>query len=102
MKTVRILAAAMRIAGLFLSGIALADDDDHERARQAVESGKALPLSQLLDTVSGSIKGEVVGVEIEREQGRYYYELKIVSPEGKLREVLVDALTAEIVRNEED
>ena len=102
MKPMRTLAAATLIAALGLSVTALADDDDQERARHALESGQALPLSRLLESVSGRVGGEIVGVEIEREHGRYYYELKIVSPDGRLRELLVDALTAEIVSHEED
>lgn len=102
MKTIPKLVLSVLMSVIFLAGIASADDDDHERARDALEAGEVLPLNRLLDEVATRIDGEVVSVEIEREHGRYYYELKIVAPGGRLREVLVDALTAEIVEHEED
>jgi uncharacterized membrane protein YkoI len=44
----------------------------------------------------------VAGVEFERKRGRYVYEFKVVTSTGKLREVYVDAMTAEIVKSEDD
>jgi uncharacterized membrane protein YkoI len=44
----------------------------------------------------------VVGVELDHERGRYVYEFKVITPTGKLREVYVDAMTAEIVKSEDD
>jgi uncharacterized membrane protein YkoI len=88
------------------SGLALAgdrdDDRDHERARRALEEGRARPLAEILDRVGGQLGGEVVGVEFEREKGRYIYEFKVVAPDGRLREVYVDAMTAEILKSEDD
>ncbi|MCB1463918.1 MAG: PepSY domain-containing protein [Nitratireductor sp.] len=102
MKTVPGTFLAALLAALLLCGVALADDDDHERARQALESGKAKPLSQVLEAVSARIDGEVVGVEFDNEDGRYVYELKIITPSGHLREMHVDALTARIIEHGDD
>jgi uncharacterized membrane protein YkoI len=78
------------------------DDDDHERAREALESGMAKPLSEVLDGARGKLNGEIVGVEIEREKGRYIYEFKVIAPSGRMREIHVDALTLEILKHEDD
>jgi uncharacterized membrane protein YkoI len=102
MKAFRIIIMAALAAALTLVRVAFAGDDDHERARRAVERGEAMPLSQVLDSVSAKVGGEVVGVEIDHEDGRYVYEFKVITPDGRLREVLVDALTAEILRHEDD
>ena len=61
-----------------------------------------MPLASILREVGQRFDGDVVGVEFEREGGRYVYELKIVSPDGRLREVYVDARTAEIISDETD
>ena len=75
---------------------------DHERARRALEEGRARPLADILTQVRGRLGGEVIDVEFDRENGRYIYELKVITPAGQLREVHVDALTAEILKDEED
>lgn len=78
------------------------DEDDHDRALQALEGGLARPLSRILDNMGDRLGGEVIGVKFERKDERWIYELKVITPAGRLREVHVDALTAEIVRDEED
>lgn len=89
-------------------GLAHADDrengdhHDHERARRALEEGRARPLAEILDRVRDRLGGEVVGVEFEREKGHYVYEFKVITPGGRLREVYVDAMTAEILKSEVD
>jgi uncharacterized membrane protein YkoI len=75
---------------------------DHDRARHALEEGRALPLAAILDRVAGRLGGEVVGVEFDREKGRYVYEFRVITPAGRLQEVLVDAKTAEILKREDD
>ncbi|MCI0429979.1 MAG: PepSY domain-containing protein [Rhodospirillales bacterium] len=46
--------------------------------------------------------GEVVGVELDRQDGRYVYEFKVITSAGRLREIYVDALTAELLKSEDD
>lgn len=90
--------------GLAAAGsVAMAGDrEDHDRARRALEEGRARPLAEILERVGDRIGGEVVGVEFDREDGRYVYEFDVVTPDGRLRELHVDALTAEIVKSEDD
>lgn len=96
-----VFALALTVAS---SGGAYPGDDrrDHERARRALEEGRARPLADILTQVRGRLGGEVIDVELDRENGRYIYELKVITPAGQLREVHVDALTAEILKDEED
>jgi uncharacterized membrane protein YkoI len=47
--------------------------------------------------------GEIVGVELETDvPGALVYEFKILTPEGKLKEVDVDAKTAKILKVEDE
>jgi uncharacterized membrane protein YkoI len=80
------------------------EDDDHsyDRARRAVRRGEILPMVRLLQALRTQIPGEVVDVELEREDGRWVYEFKIVDDKGWLREVYVDAQTGEILSREHD
>ena len=96
------LAMLLPLAGGSVAWSDGRDDDDHDLAREALENDRAKPLVELLEMVEGRIDGEIVGIEFEREDGRYVYELKIVTPEGRLREIYVDAMTAEILSSELD
>lgn len=102
-----LLASAFLIAGGRIAyGGDDGDDDhdheDHDRAFRALREGEARPLADILEKVEEQFGGDVVGIEFERENGRYVYELKIVAADGRLREVYVDAMTAEILSGERD
>ena len=83
-----------------LSDDKIGGEHDHERARRALERGEIRPLSEILASVRARIPGEVVKVEIEREDGVWVYELKIVAKDGRFLEVYVDAKTARIIKIE--
>ena len=78
------------------------DDHAHDRARQAVDRGEALPIAELLKRLKTGYPGEVVGVEFEREHGRWVYEFKIIDSGGRLLEVYVDAQTGTVLSTEQD
>ena len=76
---------------------------DHDRAREALERGEALPLAEILARVRPELGGEVVGVSFERDRGndgRWIYEFKVIRPDGRLVEVDVDARTARVLKRE--
>ncbi|HEX7072693.1 MAG TPA: PepSY domain-containing protein [Hyphomicrobiaceae bacterium] len=108
----RTLLLALAALGTGSPALARGDDDrshrkrssrhDHEQARRALEEGRARPLADILAEVRPRLGGEVIDVEFEREDGRYVYEFKVITPAGQLREIEVDALTAEILKDEAD
>ena len=79
-------------------------DDDHayDRARRAVDRGETLPIAELLKRLKTQIPGEVVGIEFEREHGRWMYEFKIIDDSGRLLEVYMDAQTGAVLSMEAD
>jgi uncharacterized membrane protein YkoI len=90
------------VATVLMAPFARADDDDHEHARRALERGDVLPLAQILDIVGGRLGGQLVDVEFDEKDGRFVYELKVMSPGGRLSEIEVDAATAAILKREDD
>lgn len=80
-----------------IAGPALADRDDHDRARRALEAGEVLPLSEILAAVEAVRPGRVIEVELERDDGRWVYELELVAPDGRILEIEIDAATADIL-----
>jgi uncharacterized membrane protein YkoI len=94
----------MSCAALVVGSVALpalADRRDHDLARDAVRSGQALPLSEILSQVRPQLDGEIVHVEFEREDGRFLYEFRVIGGDGRLRRVHVDAATARILEKED-
>ena len=82
----------------------LARGDDPERrdeVRRAVEAGEVLPLAQILERLRDKVSGDVTGIEIDREDGRWRYEFRVIERSGRVLEVHVDARTGNIERIEE-
>jgi uncharacterized membrane protein YkoI len=72
----------------------LADADDHDRARSALERGQILPLTDILAIARDRVgDGRLIGVEFEYHEGRYIYELEMITPDGRMIELELDAAT---------
>lgn len=82
------------------------NDRDHDRhrrdqVRHAVEAGEIKSLADILQAVQGKLPGNVAGVEVERDDGRWRYEFRVVDDKGRLYEVTVDARSGEIEKIKE-
>jgi hypothetical protein len=75
---------------------------DHEFAHRALQEGRARPLADILTIAKDNIRGEVIGVELEERAGAMVYELKVLRPNGELVELYLDALTAAVLKQDED
>ena len=78
----------------------LDNDSDHDRARDLLEHGEIVPLSEIIAHISDEHPGEVVGVSLVRMRGRWVYQFKIQTGDGKLGELSVDAKSMGVVRAE--
>ncbi|CAJ0874185.1 hypothetical protein AMST5_02577 [freshwater sediment metagenome] len=63
----------------------------------AAQSGDMLPLETVIAQVRESVGGNVVGIELERERGRWVYEVKVVGSDGRITEMEVDAHTGSVI-----
>ena len=77
------------------------DDLGREDVRHAVETGEIRSLADIIAAVRGKLPGEVAGVEIERKNGHWRYEFRVVDSQGRLFEVYIDARNGEIQRIKE-
>ena len=94
-----VLAAA--VAALLWTGAAVAGPHDQEAVRLAVSRGEIRPLADILAGIRDQLPGDVVGVEVENEKGRWVYELRVLDPKGRLFDVYVDARDGAIQRIKE-
>ncbi|HMS80762.1 MAG TPA: PepSY domain-containing protein, partial [Burkholderiaceae bacterium] len=61
-------------------------------------AGVVLPLRTLVERLAREHPGEVLEVELEREDGRWVYEIKLLQPGGRLVKLEVDAATGQVLR----
>jgi uncharacterized membrane protein YkoI len=99
----KLIAPAILVAAAVLLAAAplRAEASGHDAVRHAVERGEIRALTDILTIVRGKLPGEVTGVEIERKNGRWLYEFRVVDGNGRLFEVYVDAKSGEIERIKE-
>ena len=77
--------------------------DDHVEARALLQRGEILPLSRILAIVQQRVPGDVV--EVELEHGKHHgweYEVKVLTAQGRVREVKLNARTGEVRKVEDD
>lgn len=102
-----LLAAAAMLALGGMAGPGHGDSRGRSRSelsedeiRDAVRRGEIRPYAEILPVATKALPGEVVSVKVKRRHGRLVYELKIITAEGRLREIYIDATTLEIVKVE--
>lgn len=82
-------------------GAGFADDDNDanslDHVHMAVKRGEIKPLGELLGKLHSQFPGDVIDVEIERENSKWIYEFKLVSDSGRLLEIYMDAATGKIL-----
>ncbi len=101
------MTAGRKIFGLWLCCLigfvalarpAIADDFiDHDRARQALEAGELLPLKTVLERVERDTPGNVLEVELERQNDNWVYEIKLLLSGGARVKLWVNARDGKII-----
>lgn len=96
--------ASLLVLLLVLPGPAFADDDrdDAERASRGMRSGEFLPFAQLARAALERYPGRIVEAELDEDDGRILYEIKVLQSNGRVVEVEVDARTGRILDVDED
>ena len=85
-----------------LAGAPASASEDADRARQALEKGEIRPLDEILHAAREAVPGDVVSVDLKRDDGRWRYKLRILGADGKRRTVKVDAGSAKILDDDDD
>lgn len=102
----RELPRAARYLALVLMAVcslAAARDLDQDEALALRQQGIILPLEQLLEAALGRYPGaRLLEAELEEKHERYEYEVELLTPEGVVREIKLDARTGALLKDEED
>ncbi|MNE81527.1 Peptidase propeptide and YPEB domain protein [compost metagenome] len=102
--TVRLRTAQVALAALLaLCSMASARDLDQDEALRLRQQGIILPLEQLLNDALGRYPGAtLLEAELEEKHDRYEYEVELLTPEGVVREIKLDATNGALLKDEED
>jgi uncharacterized membrane protein YkoI len=76
------------------------EDHDEDRARHALEAGEVMALDRVLAALRDAVPGEISSIELERERGIWVYEFMVISREGNMLKVRVDAKTGKLIKPE--
>lgn len=99
----RVTPAALLWCSLLSAGLAptARASDDHDQAQRAVQAGEVMPLRRVLERLDREHPGQVLDVELEREDGRWVYEIKLLQPNGQRVKLTLDARSAELLERRE-
>jgi len=75
---------------------------DHIEASRLRNSGEILPLEVMLENVRQSYPGKILEVELKKEHDRLIYEVEILSEDGVVTEVYIDARTGKLLFAKEE
>ncbi len=101
MRTRRQTMTALALATVMaIPNLAAAGRDSDEARRLAPRAG-LLSLQEAVDAAEKAFGGRAVEAELEREDGRRVYEVKLVR-DGERLEVYVDARTGEVIGPERE
>ena len=84
---------------LLSPGLAVADSQQ-ERARAAYSKGEIMSLSDIRRNVHRDFEGEIIGTQFRATnggEGRYIYKFRVLSPEGNVTTIDVDARTSRVL-----
>ena len=95
-----LLVAIGAVSGV---GVLQADDSDAadaRAARRALDAGEIQPLGRLLAQVERDCRGRFVEMELEEDDGRWVYEIKLLGPHGDVAELEYDAADLRLLEAE--
>lgn len=97
----RIVALALALAAAVIAAsppVSAFSGSEQEEARQAVESGQARPLKDILRQLRGEVDGRVLDASLDQVGGRWIYRIKMLGRDGRVRVLGVDALSGQVLQ----
>lgn len=93
----------MALVLLTFCSVVLARDLDQDEALRLRQQGVILPLEQLLQQAMDRYPGaKLLEAELEEKHDVYIYEVELLTTDGVVRELDVNASTGQLLKDEED
>ncbi|MDX3906613.1 MAG: PepSY domain-containing protein [Pigmentiphaga sp.] len=98
----RLAAPALAMALAAAAAPAAAGDDDCDNdqdcARAALMQGEIRPLPEVLRVVRDKVPGDIIEIELDREDGMWIYEVKVLPSSGRRKKLEIDARNLHILK----
>lgn len=91
---------ALLLIGFLPASVSLAGSEQ-DKARDAYQRGEIMSLSEIRRNVHRNFEGEIIGTKFRPPSGReelYIYKFRVLSPDGNVIRVDVDARTSRVLR----
>lgn len=103
MKTVLPCAALLGLALAAFAGVAQAHDLSQDEALRLSKEGVIRPFEEILPAALSRYPGSrLLEAELEKEHDTYIYEVELLTTEGVVRELELDARNGRILKDKED
>ncbi|MFV3335522.1 PepSY domain-containing protein [Pseudomonas sp. NY15437] len=103
MKTVLPRAALLGLALAAFAGVAQAHDLSQDEALRLSKEGVIRPFEEILPAALSRYPGSrLLEAELEKEHDTYIYEVELLTTEGVVRELELDARNGRILKDKED
>ncbi|PJI47923.1 MAG: peptidase [Pseudomonas sp.] len=103
MKTVLPRAVLLGLALTAMAGIAQAHDLSQDEALRLSKEGVIRPFEEILPAALSRYPGSrLLEAELEREHDTYIYEVELLTVDGVVRELELDARDGRILKDKED
>ena len=95
---IALATAMLAMLGMGSASARKAHEHDNDFARSALQRGEVLPIWRLLAIAARYLPGDVVEVKLDTPQsGDLRYKMRVLTPSGRIRELVLDARTGEYI-----
>jgi uncharacterized membrane protein YkoI len=102
MKPAALPACLLFIGAMVFNTGALGDHLDHDSVKRLRDEGRILSMSEVMRRVARIQPGQLLEAELDREDGRYVYEIRILDPAGRVHELELDAASGVLIESSHD
>lgn len=103
MKPKARLAQVTVLSLVAFCSLAIARDLDQDEALRLRQKGVILPLEQLMQQALGRYPGaRLLEAELEEHDEHYIYEVELLTTDGVVREIKLEAATGALLKDKED
>lgn len=91
------------IISMMFCGVVVAKDLSQNEALKLREAGKIIALDELLASIDNRYpNARLFDIELDEEDDQYVYEVELITRDGVVRELLINAATGAILEDEID
>jgi uncharacterized membrane protein YkoI len=85
------------LAATLIVASAASADDDQDRAMNALKRSEVLPLERVLPRIEAEFGARLLAIELQSSAQGYIYELEMITPDGRIIQIPVDAATGTVL-----